>query len=145
MIISIGSDHRGYLLKEELIQFLTSSNNKVIDFGTNSTESVDYPDFARKVGLSIANGESDYGVAICGSGIGVSIAANKVKGIRAVNATNKDIAEMSRKHNNANVICFGADFINADTAKKYLNIFLNTEFEGGERHNRRINKINEIN
>ena len=144
MTISIGSDHRGYGLKGKLIDYLKSKNNNVIDFGTDSDASVDYPDFAKKVGESVAKKESHYGIAICGSGIGISIAANKVKGIRAVNANNKDMAEMSRKHNDANVICFGADFIDFDTAVKYWEIFSTTQFEGGERHNRRIEKINNI-
>jgi ribose 5-phosphate isomerase B len=144
MIISIGSDHRGFELKERIKEYLIKKNYKVLDFGTDSNASVDYPDFSKKVGESVAKGESKFGISICGSGIGVSIAANKVKGIRAVNATNSDMAEMSRKHNNANVICFGADFIDFDTAVKYFEIFVNTDFEGGERHNRRIEKINNI-
>lgn len=144
MIISIGSDHRGFELKERIKEYLIRKNHKAIDFGTDSNASVDYPDFSRKVGESVAKGESKFGIVICGSGIGVSIAANKVKGVRAVNATNSDMAEMSRKHNNANVICFGADFIDFDTAVKYFEIFVNTDFEGGERHNRRIEKINNI-
>lgn len=144
MIISIGSDHRGFELKERIKEYLIKKNHKALDFGTDSNASVDYPDFSKKVGESVAKGESKFGIVICGSGIGVSIAANKVKGVRAVNATNSDMAEMSRKHNNANVICFGADFIDFDTAVKYFEIFVNTDFEGGERHNRRIEKINNI-
>jgi ribose 5-phosphate isomerase B len=144
MNISIGSDHRGFELKEKLKDYLSKKNHTVIDFGTNSDASVDYPDFSKKVGESVAKAESQFGIAICGSGIGVSIAANKVKGIRAVNATNKEMAEMSRRHNNANVICFGADFIDFETAVKYWEIFSTTQFEGGERHNRRIEKINNI-
>jgi ribose 5-phosphate isomerase B len=144
MIISIGSDHRGFELKERIKEYLIKKQHKVLDFGTDSNASVDYPDFAKKVGLNVAKGESKFGIAICGSGIGVSIAANKVKGVRAVNATNKDMAEMSRKHNDANVICFGADFIDFDNAVKYWEIFSETDFEGGERHNRRIEKINNI-
>lgn len=144
MIISIGSDHRGFELKERIKEYLVKKNYKVLDFGTDSNASVDYPDFAKKVGESVAKNESKFGIAICGSGIGVSISANKVKGIRAVNATNENMAEMSRKHNDANVICFGADFVDYDTAVKYWEIFVNTDFEGGERHNRRIEKINNI-
>jgi ribose 5-phosphate isomerase B len=144
MIISIGSDHRGFELKERIKEYLSQRKNKVLDFGTDSNASVDYPDFAKRVGESVAKGESKYGIVICGSGVGVSIAANKVRGVRAVNATNRDMAEMSRKHNNANVICFGADFIDFDTAVKYWEIFADTDFEGGERHNRRIEKINKI-
>lgn len=142
--ISIGSDHRGYELKELLKKYLESENFNVIDFGTNSKDSVDYPDFAYLVATSVKEGKAKYGIAICGSGIGVSIAANKVKGIRAVNATSEIIAEMSRKHNNANVICFGADTIDFNTAIKYLNIFFNTEFEEEERHIRRVNKLNSL-
>lgn len=144
MKIAIGSDHRGFGLKEKLKEYLKKKNNTVIDFGTDSEASVDYPDFSKKVGESVSKGESEFGISICGSGIGVSIAANKVKGIRAVNATNKEMAEMSRRHNNANVICFGSDFIDFDTAVKFWEIFSSTEFEGGERHDRRINKINNI-
>jgi ribose 5-phosphate isomerase B len=144
MIISIGSDHRGFELKERIKEYLIKKNNKVLDFGTDSNASVDYPDFAKKAGISVAKGESKFGIAICGSGIGVSIAANKVKGVRAVNVTNKDMAEMSRKHNNANVFCLGADFVDFDTAVRYWEIFSGTDFEGGERHNRRIEKINNI-
>lgn len=144
MNIALGSDHRGFGLKEKLKDYLKNKNHTVLDFGTDSEASVDYPDFSKKVGESVAKGESDFGMVICGSGIGVSIAANKVKGVRAVNATNKDMAEMSRRHNNANVICFGSDFIDFDTAVKYWELFAATEFEGGERHERRINKINNI-
>jgi len=144
MNIAIGSDHRGFELKEKIREYLKNKNHNVIDEGTFSSESVDYPDFSKKVGESVAKGESQFGIVICGSGIGVSIAANKVKGIRAVNATNNEMAEMSRRHNNANVICFGSDFIDFDTAVKYWEIFSSTEFEGGERHERRINKINNI-
>ena len=144
MIISIGSDHRGFELKKRLKEYLEKKNNKVLDCGTDSDASVDYPDFAKKVGESVASGESKYGIAVCGSGIGVSIAANKVKGIRAVNATNENMAVMSRKHNDANVICFGSDFVDFETAVKYWGIFSTTDFEGGERHCRRIDKINKI-
>lgn len=144
MIISIGSDHRGFELKKRLKEYLVKKSHKVLDFGTDSEASVDYPDFAQKVGESVAGGESKYGIAICGSGIGISIAANKVKGIRAVNATNENMAEMSRRHNDANVICFGSDFIDFDTAARYWEIFSDTAFEGGERHCRRIDKINKI-
>lgn len=142
--ISIGSDHRGYKLKEEIKKYLESENFTLIDFGTYTKESVDYPDFAVKVANSVKVGESKFGIAICGSGIGVSIAANKVKGIRAVNATSEKITEMSRKHNDANVICFGSDITDFETAKEYLEIFFNTEFEQEERHIRRVNKLNSL-
>jgi ribose 5-phosphate isomerase B len=141
MKIVIGSDHRGFRLKEELIKFFNETSVNFKDVGTNSTESVDYPDYAKLAGDAIVNKGYDYGILICGSGIGVSIAANKIKGLRAVNANNNNMAEMSRKHNNANVICFGSDFIDIEKAKRFFEIFINTEFEGGERHIRRIQKL----
>lgn len=141
MKIVIGSDHRGFPLKEDLIRFFKETSVDFKDVGTNSTDSVDYPDFAKLVGDAIVNKGYDFGILICGSGIGVSIAANKVKGLRAVNATSNNMAEMARKHNDANVICFGSDFIDLDKAKRFLEIFINTEFESGERHLRRIQKL----
>jgi len=141
MRIVIGSDHRGYHLKEDLIKFFKETSVDFKDVGTNSIDSVDYPDFAKLVGNAILKDGYDIGILICGSGIGVSIAANKVNGLRAVNANNNNMAEMARKHNNANVICFGSDFIDIEKAKRFLEIFMNTEFEGGERHIRRIQKL----
>lgn len=141
MKIAIGSDHRGFPLKEELKKYFESKKIEFADFGTNSTDSVDYPDFAGKVGDAVTDGGFRFGVLICGSGIGVSMAANKHKGIRAVNATNNNMAEMARKHNDANVICFGSDFIDAQHAERFFEIFVSTEFEGGERHERRIKKM----
>jgi ribose 5-phosphate isomerase B len=141
MKIAIGSDHRGYTLKEELKKHFAGNGIEFTDFGTDSEASADYPDYAKLVGNAVNGGDFNYGVLICGSGIGVSIAANKVKGIRAVNANNNNLAEMARKHNNANVICFGSDFIDVEKAVRFFEIFINTEFEGGERHNRRISKL----
>ncbi|MCX6159364.1 MAG: ribose 5-phosphate isomerase B [Ignavibacteriota bacterium] len=141
MKIVIGSDHRGYPLKEALIKFFKETSVDFKDVGTNSADSVDYSDFAKLVGDAVVNSGYDVGILICGSGIGVSMAANKVRGIRAVNATDNNMAEMARRHNNANVICFGSDFIDLDKAKRFLEIFINTEFEGGERHIRRIQKL----
>jgi ribose 5-phosphate isomerase B len=141
MKIAIGSDHRGFPLKEELKKYFTDNKIEFTDFGTNSTDSVDYPDYAAKVCNAVINEGYRFGVLICGSGIGVSIAANKHKGIRAVNANTNNMAEMSRKHNNANVICFGSDFIDIGKASRFFEIFINTEFEGGERHERRIQKL----
>jgi len=143
-MIAIGTDHRGYKLKEELKVFLTSNHYDFKDFGTESEKSVDYPDFAKLVAESIQKEESEYGILICGSGMGICIPANKYKGIRAVNILTEKMAEMSRRHNNANVICFGADFIDADTAKKCLFRFLTTPFDTDERHSRRVNKVNSI-
>ena len=141
MKIAIGSDHRGFPLKEELKKYFADKKIEFGDFGTDSTDSVDYPDFAKKVGDAVTGGEYRFGVLICGSGIGVSMAANKHKGIRAVNATNNNMAEMARKHNDANVICFGSDFIDIQHAVRFFEIFISTEFEGGERHERRIKKM----
>lgn len=141
MKIAIGSDHRGFPLKEQIKRYFDELNLEYRDVGTNSSESVDYPDFAKLVGKEINGGECRFGVLICGSGIGVSIAANKIKGLRAVNANNNNVAEMARRHNDANVICFGSDFIDYEKAVRFFEIFINTEFEGGERHERRIWKL----
>jgi ribose 5-phosphate isomerase B len=142
-VIAIGADHRGYEHKELIKEFLASENYEVKDFGTNSSESVDYPDYAKKVAASVSSGESEFGILICSNGIGVSIAANKVNGIRAANVFSENMAEMSRKHNNANVICFGGETVDINTVKKCLKIFLNTESEGG-RHKRRVEKIKDL-
>lgn len=143
MKISIGSDHRGFIYKGRIKELLSKQGHEVIDFGTNSEESVDYPYYAVKVGESVTSKEADFGVLICGSGIGVSITANKVKGIRSVNICLEKTAEMGRRHNNANVICFGQDVLSFDVVERSLNVFLTTQFEGG-RHERRIEKITEL-
>lgn len=143
MKIAIGSDHRGFKLKNELKDYLIEKGYEVNDVGSFTPDSVDYPDYTKLVGTLVGSCETEYGILMCGSGIGVSISANKSKGVRAVNACNPEIARMSRLHNNANVICFGADFIKFDEAKISLDTFLNTEFEGG-RHQRRVEKISEI-
>lgn len=142
--IAISADHRGFKLKELLKDYLINAGHNVIDCGTNSEERADYPVFGRKAAEITVKGDADLGVAICGSGIGVSIAANKVKGARAVNVNNEKLAEMSRRHNNANVICFGSDFVGFDDAVKYLEIFISTEFESGERHHKRVEQLNEM-
>ena len=143
MKIAIGADHRGYKYKEEIIRFLRSNDIEVIDFGTYNEDSTDYPDYANAASRSVADGEADFGILICGSGIGVSIVANKVRGIRAVNAVNEKMAEMSRRHNNANVLCLGADLIDMETALKNVKTFLSTEFDGG-RHEGRVEKIHSL-
>ena len=142
-VIAIGSDHRGFNYKEQIKNFLLSNNYDVKDFGTDSAKSVDYPDYAKKVADSIVKGESEMGVLICGTGIGVSIAANKIKGIRAANVTSEKMTEMSREHNNANIICFGGDIMDIDTVIECIVIFLTTEFGGG-RHMQRIAKIKSL-
>ncbi len=140
MIIAIGSDHRGYRLKEILKTFLSSKGYRVLDFGTHSEESFDYPDAAIPVGEAVASGKADFGILICMTGIGMSIAANKVKGVRAALVTALEFAELSRKHNNANVICLQGGYVDPEDAKNFVLKFFTTDFEGG-RHLRRIKKI----
>ncbi|SNR83567.1 ribose 5-phosphate isomerase B [Desulfurobacterium atlanticum] len=143
MKIALASDHGGYRLKETIKKFLEEENIEYIDFGTNSEESVDYPDFALKAAESIVKEETDRGIFICGTGIGISIAANKVPGIRAALCYNIFAAEMSRRHNNANVLALGGRVIGDELAKAIVKKWLETPFDGG-RHERRINKISEI-
>ena len=140
MKISIGSDHAGYELKEELAKFLRERGDEVVDCGTHSKDSVDYPLFAHAVARDVAAGTSDFGVLVCWTGVGISIAANKVSGVRAANCFNAEMAELCRRHNNANVIAFGQKFIPLADAKTMLEIFLKTPFEGG-RHARRVGEI----
>lgn len=143
MKIAISCDHRGFIYKERIKKILESENHEVTDFGAYSEESVDYPDFAFKTADSVSKGESQFGIIVCSSGVGVSITANKVKSVRAVNACSPKMAEMSRRHNNANVITFGQDLMDFDKVEESLNIFLTTEFEGG-RHEKRVKKITEL-
>ena len=142
MRIAIGSDHAGYELKEQLKQYLLDSNYEVIDVGCNSLDSVDYPTFGFKVGEAVVNNEATYGVVVCGSGIGISIAANKVKGVRCANVFVEDHARLARLHNNANVIGFGARFLSFEQASNMLKIFLETEFEGN-RHVKRVDLLDQ--
>ncbi len=143
MKIALACDHGGFRLKETVKSYLEELNIEYIDFGTFSEESVDYPDFAYKAAKAVAEGEADRGIFICGTGIGISIAANKVKGIRAALCYNIFAAEMSRRHNNANVLCLGGRILGDELAKAIVKIWLETPFEGG-RHRRRIEKIAEI-
>ncbi len=142
MKIAIGSDHAGFELKEELKKFLCTQFD-IIDVGTNSTESVDYPDFAKKVCDLILKKDADLGILICGTGIGMSITANKFKGIYAALCYDRNTANLARSHNNANVLCIGGRTTRVEDAKEIVNVFLNTPFDGG-RHERRINKIMDI-
>lgn len=146
MNIAIGADHRGYKLKEILKEYLSSKGYEVFDKGAFNDESSDYPDYANAVGKSINSGESEYGILLCGSGMGICIAANKVNGIRAILPCSEKMAEMGRRHNNANILCFDADNIKPETAEKYIETFLKAEFEGGDdsRHERRVKKMSEI-
>lgn len=143
MIISIGSDHAGYKLKEELKQYLCEKNIQVVDFGTNGLDSVDYPDFARPAAEYVKDMKADFGILVCYTGIGMSMAANKVKGIRAALVSSVENAHLTREHNNANVLCLSAKDISVDVAKLIVDEFLSTEFAGG-RHERRVNKVMEI-
>lgn len=143
MKIAIGADHAGFELKEKIKQRLVQQGIEVRDQGTVSNESVDYPDFARKVGEEVAARQVDFGVLVCGSGVGMSIAANKVPGVRAANVTSEYEAQMSREHNDANVLAVGARILNDDQAFAIVDKWLHTPFAGG-RHQRRVDKIMEI-
>lgn len=141
--IAIASDHAGVDLKEEFINFLKSkyaNDFQVTDMGTNGSDSVDYPDYGIKVSESVSIGESDLGILICGTGIGMSITANKFSNVRASLVHNVETASMSREHNNANVLVLGARVLASDLAKEILDVWLTTDFEGG-RHQRRLDKI----
>lgn len=140
MKIAIGSDHAGFDLKMALISWMEENNLEMYDFGTYSEESVDYPDYAHAVAQAVESGEYERGVLICGTGLGVSMTANKHQGIRAALCWQEEIARLSRVHNDANIICFPGRFMKPDDAIKLLEVFLKTEFEGG-RHLRRVNKI----
>lgn len=143
LTIAIGSDHAGYPLKEKIKEFLLSKGYKVLDFGTESTDSTDYPLFAKDVCLAVQRGEAQRGILVCGTGIGMSITANKFKGIRAALCLNEYMARMSRKHNDANVLCLGDRILGDDLALAIVEVWLATEFEGG-RHERRVKLIREI-
>ncbi len=140
MKIAVGSDHAGYELKEAIKNDLTKKGYTVKDFGTYSSESVDYPDYGIQASEAVASGEYQCAIVICGSGIGISIAANKVKGIRAALVCDIERAKLARMHNNANVLALGARFTPFDTAREVVDIFLNTPFEG-QRHEKRVEKI----
>ena len=142
MKIAIGSDHAGFYLKEDIKKYLEEKGIEVIDRGTNSDNRVDYPDFGHAVGHEVIDKDLDFGIAICGSGIGISIAANKVKGIRAALCSEPYSAKLARRHNDANVLAMGARLIGLDMAKEIVDAFLNEEFEGG-RHINRVSKIEE--
>lgn len=143
MRISIGSDHAGFEMKEKLKAYLAEQGHDVVDFGTHSIDSVDYPDFASAVGQAVASGETERGVLVCGSGIGVAIAANKIDGVRAANVTDAEMAKMSRLHNDANVVTMGGRYLPEELAHEIVDTFLETAFEGG-RHQRRVDKISAL-
>ena len=140
MKIAIGCDHGGYLLKQDILIWLEEHDYEFEDFGCYNTESVDYPVYAEKVARAVASGACDKGIVICTTGIGISIAANKIKGIRCAHCADCLEAEMTRRHNDANMMAIGAGFTGKNMAERMVEVFLTTEFEGG-RHERRVNKM----
>ena len=140
MIIAIGCDHAGFPYKDGIKEILEGAGHTVLDMGTHSSESVDYPDFVHPVALSIESREAEFGVLICGSGNGVAITANKHQNVRAAICWQAELARLARSHNNANAIAIPARFIALPLAKDLVNIFLETSFEGG-RHARRVDKM----
>lgn len=143
MKIAIGNDHTALEMKGEIKKFLEEKGYEVIDYGTNSTESCDYPVYGEKVANAVAAGEADLGIAICGTGVGISLACNKVKGIRCCVCSEPYTAKLSRMHNNSNVLAFGARVIGAEMAKMITEEWLNAEYEGG-RHQRRVDQVMNI-
>ncbi len=143
MKIGIGNDHSALELKAEIVDFLKEKGHEVVDYGTNSPESCDYPIYGEKVARAVAAGEVEKGILICGTGLGISLAANKVEGIRAVVCSEPFTAKMSRAHNDCNILAFGARVVGAELAKMIVDTWLNTEFEGG-RHQRRVDQIMDI-
>jgi ribose 5-phosphate isomerase B len=143
MRIAIGCDHRGLETKQAVTKCLEELGFYYRDFGTYSSESVDYPDIAHEVGKAVAQGDFEYGVLICGTGIGMSIAANKIRGIRAALCNNVLMAQKSRQHNDANILCLGADVMDSDLTRDIVRAYLAATFEGN-RHLRRVNKIKKL-
>jgi ribose 5-phosphate isomerase B len=143
MRIAVGSDHAGFALKRRVAPMLEQAGHEVVDIGTDSEQSTDYPRYAAKAARLVADGGADRAVLVCGSGVGVSIVANKVDGIRAVNAHDPDEAEMSRRHNDANVLALAGRRIPEEEAARIVETFLETDFEGG-RHSRRVGQIAEV-
>ncbi|HRH42603.1 MAG TPA: ribose 5-phosphate isomerase B [Pyrinomonadaceae bacterium] len=143
MKIAIGADHAGYEVKEKIKKQLEEMNLEVEDLGTNSTESVDYPNFGAAVGREVASGKADQGIVVCGSGIGINIAANKIHGIRAAQAWNEETARLAREHNNANVLSIGARVLPAEEIPKIVKAWFDAKFLGG-RHEGRVEKISEL-
>lgn len=143
MKISLGSDHAGFELKEQIKTYLLNKGYEVIDEGPFSPERVDYPDYGAKVGRRVVSKEADFGIVCCGSAEGISIAANKIKGVRCGIGYNDEVSKLLRQHNDANVIAFAGRFMNIDEVLPRVDLFLNTPFEGG-RHSQRVEKIKEL-
>ena len=144
MKIAIAADHAGFSLKEALREKLSAGGHELIDLGAFSSESTDYPDYAVAVAEQVASGDVARGILVCSTGVGMSIAANKVAGVRAALAANAEVVQLTREHNDANVIALGARFVSQDEAERLVDIFLATQFDGGARHSRRLEKIAEI-
>ncbi len=140
MRVALGADHRGFRLKEDLKRWLTPRGHEVVDLGPDSADRVDYPDYAFKVAGAVARRRADRGILICSTGVGMSIAANKVQGVRAALADSVRLARLSREHNDANVLCLGADIVSSTLARRIVGVWLRTEFAGG-RHARRVRKL----
>lgn len=143
MKIAMAADHGGYELKNILRDYLTEKGNEIIDLGTNSPESVDYPDYALLCAKEVVEKNVDFGILVCGTGVGISIAANKVKGIRCALCPSPEIAALTKQHNNANIISLGGRFTSPEIAKEIVDAYMSAEFEG-DRHLKRINKISDI-
>jgi ribose 5-phosphate isomerase B len=141
--IHLGSDHAGFAMKEQVKAYLAAQGHDVTDVGAHSEESVDYPLFAKAVGEAVASGDADFGVLVCGTGLGMEIAANKVRGVRAVQITDPELAAMARRHNDANVLTLAGRYSDLPTAERIIDTFLTTPFEGG-RHQRRVDMIGAI-
>ena len=143
MRIAVGTDHRGFEIRGRVVELVRRLGHEAIDLGTFSPDSVDYPDIAAAVAWKVSRGEVDRGILICGTGLGMCIAANKVPGVRAAPCHDDITAEMSRRHNDSNVLCFSADLLGERLIDRMIELWLNTPFEGG-RHARRVNKITEL-
>lgn len=143
MKVALGADHAGFEEKEKIKKMLDELGIEYEDLGTNSLESVDYPEFGAKVGRAVASGEADEGIVVCGSGIGIAIAANKIKGVRAAQAWNEETARLARQHNNANVLSIGSRVTPPEEIPKIVKAWLDAKFEGG-RHERRVEEITEL-
>jgi len=139
--VAIGADHAGFVLKAALSTVLQNLGFRVLDLGTNGLDSVDYPDFADAVGKAVSDGTARFGLLICGSGIGMSIGANRHAGVRAALCHDEETARLAREHNDANVLVLGARLTDEELARKCVEVFFSTEFDGGERHARRIAKL----
>lgn len=143
MRIALAADHAGYLLKDELVDWLREQGHEVIDLGTNGPESVDYPEYGAKLARAVASGEAERGIAVCGSGIGISIAVNREPKCRCARVDDPVSAELARRHNDANVLALGGRLIGVDMAKACVHAFLDGDFDGG-RHQRRVDQLSQL-